>query len=212
MRKTLAPAIVGLGLLCCGCGGPITLAARTVVIEPIHDWARADNCIEHHRDYRLAEDVWKAIAEADPSHAFSPDFAHGFRDGFADYVYAGGTGEPPPVPPRYYWKVGYETPQGHQAIEDWFAGFRMGAELARESGYRELVIVPSSMLRAEAPGPCPSPSVPATTIPPASEPTLPPPRKLVPAPDVKQQGPESGRPAAASPPTPVNGAAAQPPP
>jgi hypothetical protein len=119
----------------------------------------------------------------------SPDFAHGFKDGFADYVYAGGTGEPPPLPPRYYWKTRYETPQGHQAIADWFAGFRLRAELARESGYRELVMIPSSTLPIEATCPPLSQGVPAKTPAPASETQLPPPRKLVPPSDSKQNPP-----------------------
>ena len=52
--------------------------------------------------------------------------------------------QPPPLPPRYYWRPEYETPPGHQAIEDWSAGFRAGAGVARASGLRELVTVPAS--------------------------------------------------------------------
>jgi hypothetical protein len=209
MRTTLALALVGLCLVSCGCG-PITLGARTVVIEPIHDWAVADNLLERQRDYRLAEETWNAIAQADSGHTYSPDFVHGFKDGFADYVYAGGTGEPPPLPPRYYWKTRYETPQGHQAVADWFAGFRMGAELARESGYREWVLIPSSLLRAEAADLPLFSSVPASTPPPPSEPLLPPPRKLGLAQDPELHSPDGGRPAAAAPPATVGKAAAQP--
>jgi hypothetical protein len=210
MRKTLALAIVGLCLLSGGCSGPITLAARTVVIEPIHDWARADNVIEHHRDYRLAEGTWRELVKADPDHVFSSDFVQGFKDGFADYVYAGGTGEPPPLPPRYYWKTRYETPQGHQAIADWFAGFRLGAELARESGYRELVMIPSSTLPMEALSPALSPRVPASPTAPGSETLLPPPRKLTPPSVPKQHHPDGEAPAAPARPAKAGNATAQP--
>jgi hypothetical protein len=186
MRKKWALLSLGLCLLSSGCG-PITLAARTLVLEPIHDWAVADAVLEHHRDYHLAEESWDAIAQADPEHTYSPDFIHGFKDGFADYVYAGGSGEPP-LPPRYYWKVRYETPQGHQAIADWFAGFRLGAELARESGYREWVVIPSALLRTEGADLHLSPSVPVHLGPPASVPVLPPPRKVTPAQDPSSDG------------------------
>jgi hypothetical protein len=75
---------------------------------------------------------------------YSRDYARGFLKGFEDYVYAGGNGLPPPVPPPRYWGIYYQTPEGHQAIEDWFAGFRHGTEAARDSGYREQVLVPLS--------------------------------------------------------------------
>ena len=58
----------------------------------------------------------------------------------------GGCGEPPPVPPRRYWKNAYQTPQGHQAIQDWFAGFRNGASDAEASGWRHFATVPSSVI------------------------------------------------------------------
>jgi hypothetical protein len=199
MRKSLAGAVVGLSLLSGGCG-PITLGIRTVLIEPIHDWAVTDNLSERQHDYRLAEETWKAIVQADPSHAYAPDFVQGFKDGFADYLYAGGNGEPPPLPPRYYWKARYETPQGHQAVAEWFAGFRMGAELARESGYREWVLIPSSVLRTEADGLSLYPTMPVNTPPPPSEPLLPAPRKLVPATSPQPHSPDGEPPAAAAPP------------
>lgn len=70
--------------------------------------------------------------------AASPDYVAGFRDGFVDYVYAGGTGEPPPVPPRRYWNVGLRSPGGKARANDWFAGFRHGARSAHDGGYREM--------------------------------------------------------------------------
>jgi hypothetical protein len=188
------------GVCICGQGcGPITLAARTVVIEPIHDWVHADDVLEQHRDYKLADQAWQAIAQEDPKHLYSPDFVHGFKEGFADYVYAGGSGEPPPLPPRYYWKESYETPQGHRAIADWFTGFRLGAELARESGYREWVMIPSALLRTEAVELPLAPSGPAPSPLPAGVPELPPPRKLVPGQVAPKSGPDDRRPAASPP-------------
>src|SRR4051794_6375405 len=146
-----------LGLFCLVCQGcsPLAHVARTVFIEPTEYSRRLDNAVDKCRNEDLAEEAWEKFAEADPGKEFSPDFSLGFKEGYTDYLYAGGTGNPPPVPPRYYWRPEFETPEGHQAIDDWFAGFRRGAALARASGYRELVTLPSPV----PPGP-PHPLVP----------------------------------------------------
>ncbi len=127
-----------------GCG-PIGYATRTLVVEPWHFCQSLDSLQEMHRNYQLAKEQWQAFLQASPDHAYSADYAAGFQDGFADYLYAGGTGESPPLPPRPYWRIGYETPQGHEAIADWFAGFRHGAAVAQQSGYRQWVTVPTSL-------------------------------------------------------------------
>src|SRR5439155_20779353 len=128
----------------------------------------------------LAEAAWQEITKANPDPSYSPDYVCGFKDGFADFLYAGGTGEPPPLPPRQYWKIKYETAEGHQAIEDWFAGFRHGASVAQTTGYRQWVTIPSSLPpRAISEGHASSTMSEAITAPP-SESVLPPPRKAVP--------------------------------
>src|SRR5256885_13183468 len=40
---------------------------------------------------------------------------------------------PPPLPPRSYWKTQYESPEGREAVRDWFAGFRFGVAADRKS-------------------------------------------------------------------------------
>jgi hypothetical protein len=87
--------------------------------------------------------------------AYSQDYAVGFKQGLADYVERGGSGDAPPVPPPHYWKTRFQTPQGYHAMEDWFAGFRHGAAVAREGGYRNFIVIPSSNM------------VPALSYPPA---------------------------------------------
>jgi hypothetical protein len=186
MRMTLPRSILGLCLLSQGCG-PITLATRTLVIEPIHYCATATNILETRRNYQLADETWQAIAEADPDHLYSPDYVYGFKDGFADYLYAGGTGEPPPMPPRHYWRLHYETPEGHLAIADWFAGFRHGAAVAQDCGYRQWVTIPTSVPRHRAAEAEPPPLRPQSPAVPPEPPVLPPPQKIQPP-----QDPEDG--------------------
>ena len=193
MRKVLAFWVVCALLPGAGCG-PFLNATRTLVIEPLEYCERGDNLAELIRDRRLADAAWKNVASAPADHPYSADYERGFKDGYADYLYAGGTGAPPPVPPRDYWDLRYKTPEGHQAAEDWFAGFRHGAAAARDSGYRQLVTVPASVAPA---GPSNVPPEP-TAAPPAPDadglPELPPPRAVTP--------PPAPEPAAVAPPAP----------
>jgi len=177
MRMRFAFGILGPCFMSFGCG-PFALATHVLVIEPIQYCKTADDILERRRDYTLAEETWQVFAQAHPDHPSSPDYANGFKDGFADYVYAGGTGEPPPLPPRQYWRITYETPQGHQAIEDWFSGFRFGAAVARGSGYRELVTIPSSLRSPNAADLCLPPTPPESSALPSDKNVLPPPREI----------------------------------
>jgi len=94
---------------------------------------------------KWADQAWCQECNADPGLHVPSDYVAGFKDGFVDYVYAGGTGQPPPVPPRKFWNVDFRNPNGHEAAADWFAGYRHGAEVARVEGYRERVTVQSSL-------------------------------------------------------------------
>ena len=201
MKMKLTLGILGLCILSQGCG-PIPLATRTLVIEPIHYCFTTDNILEMHRNSKLAEESWETITNAAPGHKYSPDYADGFKEGFADYLYAGGTGEPPPLPPRRYFRSNYETPQGHQAIEDWFDGYRHGAAMAQQSGYRQWVTNPSSVPARVASDQVPPSVVPESIGVPPSEPVLPQPRKVVPPPQgVNKDHPGGGRPADTSEPS-----------
>jgi hypothetical protein len=171
-----------LGALCLASQGcsPIGHAIRTSVIQPALYPRCMNEIVECCRDYLWARDAWKEFQEAHPETPYSSDFACGFKEGYTDYLYAGGTGCPPPVPPRCYWNSCYENPEGHQAIANWFAGFRVGAEWARRSGYRELVVLPSSQSAAPPlpPGPLPPPPPGGLPVPgPHHEEELPVPRK-----------------------------------
>src|SRR5438128_981579 len=106
---------------------------------------------ERRRNEQWAEQAWEQVGHTAAGSAFSEDYAQGFKDGFAEYLYEGGTGEPPLVAPNRYRAARYQTAVGYQAIQDWFAGYRHGTTAAHQSGYRQFVTGPSSLL--PPPGP-----------------------------------------------------------
>lgn len=141
MRKTVFVGLVGLCTFGQGCS-MVESGARNLVGEPAHYPTNVENGLMCTRDHNLAAEVWRNYQASHPECAASCDFGWGFRQGFADYLYSGGTGQPPPVPPRDYWKIQYQTPEGLHAIEEWYAGFKAGTEAAKATGIRERVVVP----------------------------------------------------------------------
>ena len=99
--------------------------------------------------------------------------------------------EPPAAPPWIYRTAAFETPRGQQDVEDWFAGFRQGAAIARADGYREAArIVPIALPPATSSYSPPAELRPPMLekLPPATE-ILPPPHKeAVPPADAKDGG------------------------
>ena len=118
MRPALKLGVAALGL----CGGGCTLVSDTICLNTL----RVKECIEDYReckrDRNWAEDAWRQLRCANPQTSYSSDYEAGFRDGFTHYLYWGGNCEPPPMPPKEYRKLKYQTPQGYQTIEDWFVG------------------------------------------------------------------------------------------
>jgi hypothetical protein len=162
MRHVIAVGAAVLSLGGSGCAlvhDTVSLTAYTVK-ESVQD------CRETKRNQKWAEQAWKNVRRCNPDAVYTEDYEAGFEDGFAHYLFRGGNGEPPPLPPRHYRKLAYQTPEGYRAIEDWFEGYRYGAIVARESGYREFVTGPSAFRNAvpmESPvaGPVPA-SLPAS--------------------------------------------------
>jgi hypothetical protein len=140
--------IIGLGML----GSPGCKLGTTAhdVSARVHQ--SVEDRAEQRRNAQWASQAWNAECQAHPGWTWSEDHACGFRDGFEEYLWHGGNGEPPPLPPVKYRAVQYQTPQGYQAIEEWFAGYRHGAAVAHQGGYRNLVTGPSS-LHGQQPGP-----------------------------------------------------------
>lgn len=137
----------------------------------------------------LARQAWLDVAVGSDPAAYSVDYADGFQSGFAEFLDFGGTGSPPPVPPREYWKIKYQTPTGHQAIQDWYAGYAQGSSAAQASGLRSQFVVPVSepycadrvaLLRQRSRMAYPWPAAPPAQLPPAEPAPMPSPKPAAP--------------------------------
>src|ERR1700737_2929218 len=102
MRVKMALYIGGFCIACQGCA-PLGNAARTTLIEPLIYPRCLNDLLDCHRNREQAEAAWGSFDIKHPTTVYSSDFARGFKVGYSDYLYAGGTGAPPPVPPRCYW-------------------------------------------------------------------------------------------------------------
>jgi hypothetical protein len=183
-RARLSTWFIALSVLGnAGCG--LVANATHNLTSGVHECF--DDLREKKRDAAWAEEAWAKAAGEAQGHPFTEDHERGFKAGFTCFVANGGCGEPPPLPPKKYRCLRYQTPQGYQAIEDWFAGYRHGVAAARAGGYRDLVTGPSS-LRPPAPihpaefAPHAPPAPPAPTILPAPIAPTEPPMTTVPAP------------------------------
>jgi hypothetical protein len=183
MRLKHYLALLGLCAVAPGCA-PLKQVAEVVFCEPAAYCMGMDDYISRCRNRHLAEEAWGHFQGALGDCQYSDDFADGFKTGFADYLYAGGNGDPPVVPPRVYWRPTYATPQGQAMMQDWFRGYRHGTAVAKESGYREADLVPASAVLPPVLEPT-SPSANRAPAMPRADEELPPPRPL-PAPKVLQ--------------------------
>ena len=142
--------VFSLCFLCSGCR-LFQNAWQTTIVEPIQYSRNVYEKVSHRRFRRLAACALEqatsvARAELDDygCEPFSVDYQLGFIDGFVDFLEAGGTGNPSPLPPRKYWKAKFQNPVGYEATQDWFRGFQHGASAAQASNYRSFVVVPLS--------------------------------------------------------------------
>jgi hypothetical protein len=175
MRPQALLIAVALSAGSAGCGTFWQDTVRNVAQAPIRE---CDEVQIHCRCKRLAREAWREVRLSAPGHPYSPEYGDGFIEGYAEFLEIGGHGEPPAVPPFRFRLKRYQTPQGYRAVEDWFAGYRDGARTARESGLRELFVVPLSAppinaLDERPPVPPPPPTA-------DHPPELPPPRRIEP--------------------------------
>lgn len=148
----IACCLAVIALCACGSGCRIgNQLAKTMVVEPLGYARFLEEKREHFRFRQLAEcalaaEKSRVRAELDDytCKPFSLDEQAGFLDGFVDYLDAGGTGNPPTLPPRRYWRTEHENQAGYQAVQDWYRGYAQGAAAAQASGYRELVTICTS--------------------------------------------------------------------
>ena len=99
MKRRLILCATGFAFLIMGCG-PITYSIRTLIVEPSQYCTEWNAFAERKRDHRLAEAAWREIAGRRRGSGFSKDYADGFIAGYEDFLFAGGNGAPPPLPPR----------------------------------------------------------------------------------------------------------------
>lgn len=93
----------------------------------------------------LARLAWnRVVAEHPECGDSSPDFAAGFEAAYVDYLYRGGDGRPPVVPPRPYWNIERRFNEDNTPAHDWLAGYQLGSASAQASGIRDATIVPST--------------------------------------------------------------------
>lgn len=134
----LAKSLVVLTLAAGGCQFP-RYVVRNLTFEScrITDEANQDHDIE-----RMGSEAWMKISNS-PSNKWthSDDMHDGFMAGFTYLVKRGGDGEPPPVPPSCYWKESFRSPEGQARVQNWFSGYRLGTQVAREGHYRDLQVV-----------------------------------------------------------------------
>src|SRR4051812_14991377 len=87
------------GILCAGgagCGTFYADAARNLIEAPIR---ACDDMQLRKRCRQLARSTWEQDGCAHAPEGFSEHFAAGWIAGFADFLYEGGPGLPPAVPP-----------------------------------------------------------------------------------------------------------------
>lgn len=173
--KSVALVLCSVPVLA-GCG-----AVRNLTGESRQ--AHTQRAIE--RDLRAdAHAAWHTVRAQNDRRAFTEEFHDGFLDGFVDHLDRGGSAQPPAAPPiKYVRNKKYYTPEGHCLINDYYLGFKYGADVAAASGRRQFLTVPVLLADPNC-GPA-APAVPvAPTVPyvpkpkPKSDDPLPPPRQV----------------------------------
>jgi hypothetical protein len=149
MRNQLTIGILAICVFQPGCS-MLESGLRTLVIEPAHYCENANRWWSCQLNKLLAQRAWEEIVYSDPTQNFSSAYADGFKKGYADFLEYGVSGSTPPVPPRRYWKAHHETPEGIQAMQEWFAGFQHGATAAQASGLRQWFVIPTSLAAVPA--------------------------------------------------------------
>jgi hypothetical protein len=139
--KYIWTAVLAFGCLqCTGCSVVRTVKHSFALQAAYHE--PADSLLVGVRHCLMARKALEKFEELNPGIDLSRHFKKGFRSGFHDVLH-GGDGKPPVLPPPKYWTVFYRDAEGHQAIQEWFAGFEVGAQWAIDHGYRRWELIPT---------------------------------------------------------------------
>jgi hypothetical protein len=136
--------ILGLVACCQGCSTWWSVG-RTAIVQPACFPAPVDRLHSYFVYHHLAKRSFAKYQADHKGEPISRDFAKGYVDGFTRLIEKGGPGNPPAVPPRCYWRVNNRTPDGHDAAQEWFTGFRVGTAAAMETGIRNVTTVATSI-------------------------------------------------------------------
>jgi hypothetical protein len=127
LRSITLLAIACLVISATGCQGFRGLNEYIQYNDPMNDLALG------WRNRVWSQQAWHQQNDSFEDHRQYRALGQGFRDGFQN-VASGGTGCPPPLPPRKYWTWKYQTAEGQAKVAAWFEGFAYGASAAEERG------------------------------------------------------------------------------
>ncbi len=127
MRRIFAATVLGFA---------VTGSTGCTMFKGLSQAINKSDCIDEFMiDYRnkaMAAKAWHC-----QKHMFRCGDQPGFREGFeAGYieVASGGPGCTPNIAPQAYWGWRYQSAQGQQTVNNWFAGYPMGVKAAEQAG------------------------------------------------------------------------------
>ncbi len=133
---------VFLLLSLCGLASGCSLGLQSARVLGYRASETVDDFRERQRNREWAEQAWAQVVARNPLLANPVEYGEGFKTGFAEYLYHGGNGYLPQLPPQEYRSIEYQTPAGYQAINRWYAGYAHGSHTAEAGGFRRLVTGP----------------------------------------------------------------------
>ena len=136
--------ILACALPASGCCTLYYNAFRTLAIEPAAYCFKIDGCKSRSLYREWAEQELRQQSFECSNSIQQADFNDGFIDGFVEYVHLGGSGEPPPIPPRRYWNIANRSLAGRERVNQWYEGYRSGSRTAADGGYRAAGVIQSS--------------------------------------------------------------------
>ncbi len=94
---------------------------------------RLDDCMIGYRNSVLAAKAWHNEKHCFKNRRHVNDYKAGFMKGYAD-VATGSDGCVPAVAPQEYLGWRYQSPDGQQSVNAWFAGYPLGVRAAERDG------------------------------------------------------------------------------